>query len=315
MNDRLKLIPLLLLIAQFGFSQELPEVKSANHIQINGTNIFMIPPTSYESSTNFKGFQDPNDQTAMIMTIEIPGPYSEVTMGFNAETLKTQGMELKNKTAIKVAEFDGWLIELDQEANGLTFSKHIIIYGNEESTMLINGAYLKDSISTGQKIKESVLTTIVDSKLKSDPREALNYSLDETIGALKFHSVIGNGMLFNRDLKTPTESVDQATLWSDMSFAKVEVENKKVFCVSRLEQYPENYSVISSKGINEIELDSIKGFELYAQSGENENEEMYQVVLFNNDGGYYLLVGTYLKTNEKALSDLKSIIKTFKRKE
>ena len=310
----IKITILLLSISIIGLAQELPKEKSESHIQIEGTNIFMIPPTSFETSGNFKGFQNPNDQTAMIMTMEIPGPFSEISKGFNSEMLKTRGMELKSKREIRVAEFDGLLIELEQPANGMVFSKQIIIYGNEKSSTIINGIFLKDSIQLGERIKQSILTTIVNSELASNPRETLNYSLNENVGSLKFNSVIGNGMFFNRDLKTPTESADKATLLTDKSYSKVEIENKKLFCISRIKKYPEDYSVIPGKGINEIVIDNLKGFELFAKNNENENEEMYQVILFDNNGGYYLFVGTYESDSETAISDIKAIIKTFNRK-
>lgn len=169
---------LLALFITFSFGQELPKQKSENHKQIEGTNIFMVPPVSYQSSTNFKGFQNPDDQTTMIMAMEIPGPYLEVTKGFNTEMLKTKGMVLKNKNEIKVGEYTGLLVEIDQLANGMEFSKHIIIYGNEKSTTLINGIFLKDSIEAGKSIKESILTTFIDSKLITNPRENLDYSIN-----------------------------------------------------------------------------------------------------------------------------------------
>jgi len=228
--------------------------------------------------------------------------------------MQKQGMELKAKKEIKVAEFDGLLLELDQSANGMVFSKQIIIYGNEKSSTLINGVYLKDSLQLGKKIRESILTTFVDSKTESNPRDALNYSLNENVGSLKFKAVMGNGMLLNRDLKTPTESEDKATLLTDKSFANVEIKNEKLFCISRLKKYPDDYSVIPSKGINEIEIDNLKGFELFAKNNDKENEEMYQVILFDGNGGYYLFIGTYITGSEKAISDIKSVIQTFKRK-
>ncbi len=274
----------------------------------------MIPPFSFEPSSNFKGFQNSKDQTTMIMVMEIPGPYSEVSKGFNSEMLKTKGMELKSLKKVKVADYDGLLIELDQSANGLIFSKQILIYGNNKSSTLINGVYQKDSLQLGKRIEESILTTFVDSELESNPREALNYKLDENAGSLKFHSVIGNGMLFNRDLKTPTESVDKATLITDKSFSNIEISNKKLFCISRLKKYPEDYSVITSKGINEIVLDDLKGFELFAKNNDRESEEMYQVILFDDNGGYYLLVGTYLAGSKNAITDIRKVIETFKRK-
>ncbi len=309
----IKIIAILLLsIPCIVFGQELPKEKSENHVQIDGTNIFMIPPDSFEPSDNFKGFQNPDDQTSMIMVLEIPGPYSEISKGFSSEMLKTRGMELKSKKEINIAEYDGILMELEQSEYGMVFSKQILIYGNERSSTLINGVYLKDSLQSGERIKESILSTFVDSETESNPREELNYSVNESVGSLKFHSVIGNGMLFNRDLKTPTESIDRATLFTDKSFQKLEIEDKELFCISRLEKYPDDFSVIQSKGVNEIEIDGLKGFELFAQNNDNEEEEMYQVILFDEDGGYYIFVGIYKLDSEKAITDIKNVIQTFK---
>lgn len=311
---KIKLTALLVSISFLGFGQELPTEKSDSHVQIEGTNIFMIPPVSFESSRNFKGFQNPIDQTSMIMTMEIPGPYSEILKGFNSEMLKARGMELKTKKEIKVANFDGLLVQIDQPANGLMFSKQILVYGNEKASTLINGVYLKDSLQLGLRIKESILSTIVDATFKSYPRETLKYSLDESVGSFKFLTVIGNGMSFNRDLKTPTESIDKASLLTDQSFAKIEIKNKKLFCISRIKRYPDDYSIIPSKGINEIEIDNLKGFELFAKNNDNENNELYQVILFDKDGGYYLFVGTYVMGSEQSVTDIKNVIQTFTRK-
>ena len=311
---KIRITTFLLLISVLGFGQELPTEKTKYHQQINGTNIFMVPPDSFYLSNNFKGFQSSLDPNSMIMTMEIPGPFSEVTKGFNKEMLKAQGMELKEKEDIKVAEFKGLLIELDQEANGMIYSKQILIYGDEKSTTLINGVYLKDSLQLGEKIKQSVLTTYINSEIESNPRGALNYTLNENASSLKFKAVIGNGMLFNRDLKTPTESTDKASLVTDQSYAKAEIDNKKLFCISRLKKYPDDFSIIPAKGINDIEIDNLKGFELFAKNNSKENEEMYQVILFDTNGGYYLFVGTYLTGSKNALTDIKNTILTFKRR-
>ena len=314
MINKLKITSLILCISLLGMGQELPSEKTENHRQIEGMNIFIVPPPFFVPSLNFKGFQNPLDQTSMIMAMEIPGPYSEVTKGFNPESMSASGMTLKEKNEIKVAEFDGLVLEIEQAANGLVFSKHILVYGNEQSTTLINGVYLKDSIDVGQRIKESILSTIVDTSLKTDPRASLNYTIDETVGSLKFLSVVGNGLLFNRDLKTPTESEDKATLIIAKSFSQVSIADKKSFCLSRIKKYPDDYSILPDKGINPVAIDELEGFELYATNNDRENEDMYQVILFDKNGDYYIFLGTFLSGAENAIDDLKKIIRTFKRK-
>jgi len=314
MVKKLEIICFFLLFSTITLGQELTSQKTSNHIQIEGTNIFVIPPNSFEASSNFKGFQNPVDETAMIMIMEIPGPFSEVIKGFTSENLSEKGMELKTISEINVADYNGRLIELDQAANGLIFSKYVLIYGDEKSSMLINGIFLQDSINIGKRIKKSILSTFVDTEILSNPRDALDYSLDENAGSLEFKAVMGNGMLFNRDLKTPEQNSDKATLITDKSFAQVQIENEKLFCISRIKKYPDDYSVKTSKGINEIEIDGLKGYELFATNNDNNAEEMYQVILFDKNGSYYLFVGTYLVGSENAISDIKDIIRTFRRK-
>ncbi len=308
------LILLILLQVICTNSQEFPKEKSAEHLNINGTNIFMVPPAEFKLSENFKGFQNGNDPTSMIMVLEIPGPYAEVTKGFNKDMLQTKGMQLIRKDEVTISNSKGLLLEVIQSANGMEFSKYILTYGNEKSTTLINAVFLQENKILGQQMLKSLLTTYVDNNIAINPRNALKYTLDEQVGDLKFFSVMGNGMLFNRDLKTPTESEDKATLITDQSFAKTVIADKKLFCISRLKKYPDEYSVIVEKGINEFIIDDLHGYEVYANNDKNKNEEMYQVILFNKDGGYYLFVGTYLNNNEKALSDIQKVIRTFKRK-
>ena len=308
-----KIIPLLLIpvISTIGYGQEFPQQKSENHLQINGTNIFMVPPENFDPSADFKGFQNPADQTSMIMAVEIPGPYNEVIKGFNDEILTTRGMELLSKKEVKIATLDGLIIEINQPAGGTVFSKQILVYGNEKESTLINGVYLKDSVALGERIKASILSTVVDTQLKINPREALDYVVDETAGSLKFHSVMGNGMLFNRDLKTPTESADKATLIIQKSTVKLMIEDQKQFCVSLLKQYPGQYELATDNGVQEIEINGLKGYEFFAKNKYQENEELYQIVLFNENGSYYVLLGTYVAGNKSAITDIKNVIQTF----
>ena len=289
-------------------------IATKEHVLIKGTNISMIPPTDFESSESFKGFQDPDDPSSMIMVVEIPGPFAGVTQGFTKEALSQKGMKLKRKKKVWVGDHEGMYIKLTQKANGAVYSKSILAYGNPDATTMINGVHLKKAKKRGKRIKRSVLSTFVDDGLEVDARKELGYVLDETLGELQFVSVIGKGMLFNRDLKTPTESEDKATLIVDNSYAVLPIENKKKFCVDRLGNYPDDYQLLDEKGIVEIEIDGLRGFELYAQNTTDKNEEMYQVILFKEEGGYVIFVGTYLTDSQKAVSDIKNVVNSFQRK-
>ncbi len=314
MIQKLRVTILMLSVAILGFGQTFPAAKTAEHHLIAGTNILMIPPSGFVPAKIFKGFSSQSDPASMIMIMEIQGPYEEVAKSINDDAFKTRDMKLKSKNAVKIGEFDGVLAEVDHTVNEQVYSKDILIYGNSESSTLINGIFPKDSLQTGRGIRQSILTTVVDQQLISDPRAALVYSISESAGGLKFHSVMGNGMLFNRDLKTPTKSADRATLITDRSYAKMEIKDKKLFCISRIKKYPEDFSMIPAKGLKEIKIDGLSGYELYAKNNDQEDQELYQVILFEEDGGYYLFVGTYAKGSKQAEEDIRNVIRTFKRK-
>ena len=281
------------------------------HVLVRGTAISLIPPAGFDLSGNFKGFQNPDDPTSMIMVVDIPGPFSEVSKGFTTEMMASRGMKLNEKKEVLVNAQKGYLIDLEQEANGMFFFKSVLIFGNEQSTTMINGIHLKDSTDVGIAIKASIQTVVVDTSMNVNPRKELDYDLNENAGRLKFINVMGNAMLFNRDGKTPTASADKAILITDKSLEKTEIVDKKSFCIARLKKYPEEYEVITDKGIHEIELDGLKGFELFARNAE---KELYQVIVFGEEGGYFLMFGTHAPGSEEAGADIKNVVKTFKRK-
>ncbi len=60
-------------------------------------------------------------------------------------------------------------------------------------------------------------------------------------------------------------------------------------------------------------IDDLVGYELYANNNDDANEEMYQIVLFQEKGGYYIFMATYLKEyREEAIKDIKKVIETFR---
>lgn len=305
---------LLIAIHSIAITQTLPDSLTPAHQLVEGTKIYLVPPPGFEASGNFKGFQNPEDPTSMIMVMEMPASYGEASKGFNAEQLRPRGMDLLSRKEIETNYGNGLLLEIDQFANGMQFSKHLLILGDESSTTLVNGVFLKDATDVGEAIKKSVLSLYSNQDMDVNPRDALSYTVDETTGGLQFHSVIGNAILMNRDLKTPTESEDMVNLVVDKSYAKVEIEDKKAFCLKRLATYPGNYSLNSEKGIQEVELDGLSGYALFGIDEEDETMEAYQLILFEEPAGYFLFFSTYLRESD-AFEDVNKIIQTFKRKQ
>ena len=316
-----KLVSTLLfftLCIHYSFAQNLNGFKkpSAKHVQIKGTNVFIIPPMNFVASDRFKGFQNPNDKLSMIMLGEMLVPFSEFSKGFTSasENDNKQGMNIINKSKVKVNNYEGLFIELGQDAyEKSNYSKSILIYGNEDFTTIINGVFVKDSVEIGKSITESILSTVVNSEVKVDPRDPFDFEVEESKGDLVFNGVMGKNMLFNRDGKFPTQSSDMINLILVKGLTKIEIKNKKKFCMATLKKFPEKFEIIGKRA-RKIKLSGLKGYRFFAKSLETKNEEMYHVILFGEGREYYRLMGTYNKKKKKAKTDVINVINTFKLK-
>ena len=100
--------------------KEINNTKTDKHKQVSGTKFFLVPPTGFIVATTFQGFQQMNSG-ASILIMEVPGPFSESTKGFNEQALKTQGVVLKKKENIKVNGNLGLFLTTEQFAHGTNF--------------------------------------------------------------------------------------------------------------------------------------------------------------------------------------------------
>lgn len=311
---------ILFLVIVFGlntalFTQSINNYSSTTnaHQLVAGTNIYVIPPTGFAKSENFTGFQNPEDPTSMIMVVSMPGPFDQVSAGFTKDMLASRGMILQRKEPIVISGQEAFYIELDQNAQGFTFTKSMLIYGDSVSTTIINGASMKDSVALAAEIRESVRSVVIDAAAAPDPRAELAFTVDETAGNLQFISVIGNGVLLNRDGKTPTESQDGATLIIDRSRSNDIIEDKKTFIINRLSTMPGSYEIISDDYPRKTELAGLEGYEILATDTASDSETVHLTILFEEDGGYFILFAQYLSGAEQAKADLKAVMNTFRR--
>lgn len=314
---RLSILLLLLCsltIPSFAQSVNDYEAPTKAHQLIPGTNVYVIPPTGFSVSENFTGFQNPEDPTSMVMVMSIPGPFAAVSGGFNEEMMAARGMRLQEKQTITVNRMAGLYLEMDQDAQGMTFTKSILVYGNEQETTMINGVSLKDSVSLAEAIRESIRSTVIDEATETDPRAELKFTIDETAGNLQFISVMGNAILCNRDGLTPTESKDGLNFMVDRSFNDAPIPDQKGFCLRRLNTLPGEYKLMSDEYPSPVQLDELDGYELFAVDKADKKKITHLTILFEEDGGYFILMATYKKGAKQAIADVRAIMDTFRRK-
>ena len=281
------------------------------HIIVPGTKCSLIPPTGFVATTNFSGFQS-SETGASIMINELPVPYQQMADGFTAEALKTRGMNLISKQIIDFNNSKATLIMVTQPANSITYLKQILIFGDAKGSVLVNGIYPEASKSVEGKIKDALLSTVYNTSQNDNPLEAAQFTINVEGTDFKVAKFIAGSLIYSVDVKIPT---NKPTLIVGSSLAKVSAPSQKQYAQERIKKLPRGeFNVI--KEIKETNIDSLNGYEIVAdgKTADNQPELIYQVMLFNDRGDYYIILGQAKGNIKSNLETYKKIAKTFKRK-
>ena len=145
--------------------------------KVPGTKCSLVPPSGFEKSTSFSGFHS-LELGASIMINELPAPYKTLVDGFTKEALKSRGMNLKSKQSIDFNGSQATYISLTQSANGTTYAKQILIFGNEDVTVLVNGIYPESALDLENEIKDALLSTVYNSFQDENALDAATFTID-----------------------------------------------------------------------------------------------------------------------------------------
>src|SRR5688572_71215 len=193
-----RLLLTFLLVGYFALGQ------TDKHVKVAGTKCSLVPPNGFVAATNFSGFQNAETGSS-IMVNELPAPYQTITDGFTAEALKTRGMTLINKQTIDFNNSKATLIKVTQPAGGTTYIKQILIFGDANGTVLVNGIYPEASMSIESKITDALLSTVYNTSQDDNPLEAAPFTLNVEGTEYKVTKFIAGSWLYTTDAKTLTD--------------------------------------------------------------------------------------------------------------
>jgi hypothetical protein len=301
----------LIISTAFG-QQTINNTSTPGYLPVAGTKVSIIPPSGFEKASNFAGFQQPQSGSS-IMVVSIPGPVEKVQTGLTEDVLLSQGVEISDIEKLTVNGMPAVFLTGTQNAYGNVYSKLILCFGTTSESVMINGVFPKNLLEVGRGVKKSILGAYFDADKKVDPFEAIDFEITTAGSQLIFAKSMANSFIYNIDGKLPTESTDRTSYLIGKSFSKVQLDDKKLFCLNRIKQlHPE----IKVDLISELSVDGISGYEL---SGDVKNkkydqdEKIYQAILFS-DNLYYIMIGSTNTDFASNLKVFKSVTQTFKRK-
>jgi len=143
------------------------------------------------------------------MLIAIPGPFSEVTKGFDKLNLAKRSMELRSKKTVKLNSQSGLLLHVAQRAHGRLFLKWLVVFGDGNETKMVTATFpASNEESLSKPLRKVVLSVVVSNSYgETSP---LPFSIRAVDGLLlvKKIAAMGKIAMFTKTGKIPNASPD-----------------------------------------------------------------------------------------------------------
>ncbi len=265
------------------------------------TNLVIFPevglaipqPTGFTKATSFYGFEQASTNSSILLS-KIPGPFAEVTKGFDRNGLATRGIDLISRQPVKIDNQSGLLLQVSQSAYGQKFLKWIVVFGDEQNTNIATATFLsKNAAKLGLSLKQIVLA--VSPNQSSPNASSLPFTVTAVDGLSLVQKVAGVGKVaaFTKNGNIPTASPTDPLFIVTPSLGDIPIGDRKSFATRRLSGYPQ-IEIAAVKSNNEITIDNLSGWEIIADGRDRQSKAMlklYQIVLFPKQGGYVLMTG------------------------
>ncbi len=286
---------------------------SLERVVIEGTALTIVPPAGFVASERFRGFESVEYSGAMIMVMEMPAPFAEATAGFDEGPLAANGMELLGRDPIKVGEVRGLRLDLAQEAEGMRFRKTLVVFGDSSKTTMVNATWLaEDEEALAGRMAASLASIELDEALAADPRGALDFSLDESVGNLRQAAVVGTSLLVNRKGKIEKDAADFTAVLVDRSYSAPIIADPELFVELRMRQLPGNWHLAADAAVEKVTYGGLEGYQLRAVDESSERGEAATIaVVYETEGGYFVLMGMYRLGDVQGQADAEEVMGSF----
>lgn len=288
----------LFLVFNLSFGQNTP-------VLIPGTSYSMVPPEGFVVSANFSGFQN-NETGSSIIVADFPASYAELVKGFTKEALKTKGMELISKETVSYQQKEATLYKVSQVANGITYLKQILLFGDLKNTVMVNGIYPELFSAQEKAMRTSLFSIKMNEKQIANPLEAAPYAIDVSGTSYVFVKSMAGSLLYSEDGQLPSK---KGMLIVSNSLGNKVYTDEKQQAIERLKKLPNASKAIIQK-VEKVNISDMQGYEIVAQG--DKGQLLYEVMLFNPEHEYYLIVGEANENKVKNLEVFQKVARTFR---
>jgi hypothetical protein len=286
--------------------QDIKSSKTAEHINIPGTKLYIIPPPGFKVATSFIGLMKDNYTALSIYDLDGGNFYSNAAT-FSKEEFEKKGTKVFEYKELRVNNFPGKYIFMEGDQGTKAIS---MVFGDSTFSSMITAIYPTADTKTGDAIKEALQTIYYDKTLKVDPFAAAVFTLDDTRSRFKFAK--SNAGLFMYSLdganKNSYEKESFVTVLTVPWEEKMSVRDVSAMCLSKFEQYG-----LTDKDTKKASSDPVNGYtafetEIFGKMN-GQKSLIYQLVVTDNEKAI-IIQAMIVSDFDATLEEVKKLSKT-----
>jgi hypothetical protein len=128
---------LITLVAALALSFIAAPALATDTIYPVGSRVGLIPPAGMVASDKFVGFNDPNEEAAILINILPAAAYAQIEKTVDGEAAKRQGVHLDKREPITLSAGKGLLLSGWQVTEGSRFRKYLLLLAADDLTVLL----------------------------------------------------------------------------------------------------------------------------------------------------------------------------------
>jgi len=198
-----KIIVLLLLFPSMAFAQKtnspikavINNTKTAAHINIPGTRLYIIPPKNFTVAKNFIGLE--KGDRAIINVYDVKGSNFYIgTQTFTAKEFEKKGAKVFDYRTLKFNGYDAKYIYM----NGQPMQKgYGLVFGDTTFSVMLMALFADTDDETARDVINAFATVWYDKHKKIDPFATANFTVSDSVSKFKFHEYNANLYTYTLD--------------------------------------------------------------------------------------------------------------------
>jgi hypothetical protein len=234
----------------------IQNTKTAQHINIPGTRVYIVPPPGFTVSQTPAGLK--KGSNILISIMDLPdGNFYNNSATFTKSGFEQKGAKVSDYKDIKV---NGYPAKFAAMEGGMGNKMDFLVFGDSSFSTVIMGVFPNTEPMVEKQIVAAFNTIYYDKNKKIDPFEAANFSLDDQHSDFKFFQYNINSYVYTKggvdnktDADAPFLTITQMPMEKG---ANVKLIGESI--VSKMQQY----------GLTNIEIrneteEGVNGYEAY----------------------------------------------------